>query len=114
MASIERTAYPRLNKWMSDEELRVRYELSNAERRFVSINVNGDRQRLTPAALRRDRLYQALQVRFGRILEESLPSPRLRLGRIGRLLQESEHSADGSAVLPSGKERKREETNDDD
>jgi TnpA family transposase len=51
MASIERTAYPRFGKRMSAEELRARYELSDAEHDFVSATANGGRQRLTLAAL---------------------------------------------------------------
>jgi hypothetical protein len=51
MASIERTAYPRFGKRMSAEELRDRYELSDAEHDFVSATANGGRQRLTLAAL---------------------------------------------------------------
>ena len=31
MASIERTAYPRLNQRLSDEELRTHYELTDGE-----------------------------------------------------------------------------------
>jgi len=50
MASIERTAYPRFPKRMSDEELCACYELSAVERHFVSMNASGDRQRLTLAA----------------------------------------------------------------
>jgi hypothetical protein len=55
MASIERTAYPRLGKRMSNEELRARYELTEQERRFVGRNANGDRQRLTLAILLKTR-----------------------------------------------------------
>lgn len=50
MASIERTAYPRFGKRMSAEELRDRYELSDAEHDFVSATANGGRQRLTLAS----------------------------------------------------------------
>ena len=55
MASIERTAYPRLGKRMSNEELRARYELTEQERRFVDTNANGGRQRLTLAILLKTR-----------------------------------------------------------
>ncbi len=55
MASIERTAYPRLGKRMSAEELRIRYELTEQERRFVGRNASGDRQRLTLAVLLKTR-----------------------------------------------------------
>lgn len=55
MASIERTAYPRFPKRMSDEELCACYELTAAERHFVSMNASGDRQRLTLAALLKTR-----------------------------------------------------------
>lgn len=51
MASIERTAYPRLNQRLSDEELRTHYELTDGEQRFVSANAHGDRQRLTLAVM---------------------------------------------------------------
>jgi hypothetical protein len=55
MASIERTAYPRLGKRMSNEELRARYELTERERRFVGRNASGDRQRLTLSVLLKTR-----------------------------------------------------------
>ena len=47
MASIKRTAYPRLGKRLSDEELHARYELADEERQFIGVSANGDRQRLT-------------------------------------------------------------------
>lgn len=55
MASIERTAYPRLNKRMSDEELCAGYELTDRERRFIDMNANGGRQRLTLTTLLKTR-----------------------------------------------------------
>lgn len=55
MASIERTAYPRLGKRMSNEELCARYELTERERRFVGRNASGDRKRLTLAVLPKTR-----------------------------------------------------------
>ncbi len=47
MASIERTAYPRLRSRLSDDERNARYTLSGEERDFVRASARGAEQRLT-------------------------------------------------------------------
>ncbi|MCP4305568.1 MAG: DUF4158 domain-containing protein, partial [bacterium] len=51
MASIERTAYPRLRSRLSEDELNARYSLSGEERDFVRANARGTEQRLTFALM---------------------------------------------------------------
>ena len=51
MASIDRTAYPRLRNRLSDEERAERYGLSEEERDFVRTSARGDKQRLTLALM---------------------------------------------------------------
>ena len=51
MASIERTAYPRLRPLLSTEELQTFYELTEPERHFIRQSARGNRQRLTLAVL---------------------------------------------------------------
>ena len=51
MASIERTAYPRLRTRLSEDERNARYTLSVEERDFVRTNARGAKQRLTLAVL---------------------------------------------------------------
>ena len=51
MASIERTAYPRLRSRPSEDERNARYTLSVEERDFVRTNARGAKQRLTLAVM---------------------------------------------------------------
>ena len=55
MASLDRTAYPRLGKRLSDEELSACYELSEEEQDFVRRNAHKDNGRLTLAILLKTR-----------------------------------------------------------
>ena len=48
MASITRTAYPRIErKVLKDNELEERYQVSEKEREFVYQNARGERQQFT-------------------------------------------------------------------
>jgi len=51
MASIERTAYPRLRSRLSEDERNARYTLSMEERDFVRANARGAKQHLTLAVM---------------------------------------------------------------
>ena len=51
MASIERTAYPRLHRRLGDEERAARFGLSEEERDFVRTAARGNKQRLTLALM---------------------------------------------------------------
>ena len=51
MASIERTAYPRLHGRLNEEERNTRYKLSSGEQDFVRDNARGAEQRLTLALM---------------------------------------------------------------
>jgi hypothetical protein len=51
MASIERTAYPRLHSRLNEEERNTRYKLKGAEQDFVRDNARGSEQRLTLALM---------------------------------------------------------------
>lgn len=51
MASIERTAYPRLRSRLSENELQARYALTSVETDFVQDNARGAEQRLTLALM---------------------------------------------------------------
>ena len=51
MASIERTAYPRLHRRLGDEERAARFGLSEEERDFVRTSARGNKQRLTLALM---------------------------------------------------------------
>jgi hypothetical protein len=51
MASIDRTAYPRLRSRLSDDERNTRHTLSGEERGFVRANARGAEQRLTLALM---------------------------------------------------------------
>jgi TnpA family transposase len=51
MASIDRTAYPRPQSRLSDDERNARYSLSGEERDFVRANARGTEQRLTLALM---------------------------------------------------------------
>lgn len=51
MASIERTAYPRLRSRLSDDERHARFTLTGEERDFVRANARGAEQRLTLALM---------------------------------------------------------------
>ncbi len=55
MASLDRTAYPRLGKRFSDEELCACYELSGEEQDFVRRNAHKDNGRLTLAIMLKTR-----------------------------------------------------------
>jgi Domain of unknown function (DUF4158) len=55
MTAIDRTAYPRPGARLTREELKARYELSDADLAFVRANARGDAGRLlmaTPIPLR--------------------------------------------------------------
>ncbi len=47
MVSIERTAYPRFDRLLSDEELRALYQVSAKEHSFIQVSANGESSRLT-------------------------------------------------------------------
>jgi len=47
MVAIERTAYPRLKKQLSEVELRTHYHVNEQEQNLTRQNANGDSQRLT-------------------------------------------------------------------
>ena len=47
MASIERTAYPRFKQPLSEDELQIRYHVSETEHDFVQQQTSEDRHRLT-------------------------------------------------------------------
>ncbi len=51
MASIERTAYPRLHSRLNEEERNTRYKLRGGEQDFVRDNARGSEQRLTLALM---------------------------------------------------------------
>lgn len=55
MASLDRTAYPRLGKRLNEEELNVRYALSEEEQDFVQRNARNDSGRLTLAIMLKTR-----------------------------------------------------------
>ena len=55
MASIDRTAYPRLNKPLNSYELQSFYELSEDERRFINLLAKGKSQILTLSVLLKTR-----------------------------------------------------------
>lgn len=55
MASIERTAYPRFDRIMSDRELRARYEVTDDEQGFIRSMANGEASRLTLAVMLKTR-----------------------------------------------------------
>jgi TnpA family transposase len=47
MASVDRTAYPRIGKHLSASELNAQYAIDDEETRLVRVSTNGDCQRLT-------------------------------------------------------------------
>lgn len=47
MASIDRTAYPRLDKRLSTSELEERFAITAKQARLVRLSTNGDSPRLT-------------------------------------------------------------------
>ena len=47
MASIDRTAYPRLKQKLTEDELKQLYQTSDEELNFVRHYARGDRQQLT-------------------------------------------------------------------
>ena len=51
MTTIDRTAYPRLDKTLGSQELQSRYELNEEERRFINLSAKGASQTLTLAVL---------------------------------------------------------------
>lgn len=55
MASIDRTAYPRFNKRLSDKELSVCYELDENDRHFIQRNARNNRGYLVLATLLKTR-----------------------------------------------------------
>jgi TnpA family transposase len=57
MASIERTAYPRLGKQLSAAELEMHYAITDEEARLVRLATNGDSPRLTFLALLKTRQH---------------------------------------------------------
>ncbi len=57
MASIDRTAYPRLNKRLSAAELETRYALTDDDERLVRLATNGDSPRLTFLAMLKTRQH---------------------------------------------------------
>lgn len=59
MASIDRTAYPRLSKRFTDQELTNQYRLSERELAFVRRSARGERGRLSLAILLKTRQHLA-------------------------------------------------------
>ena len=57
MASIDRTAYPRLSKRLSERELATHYRLSGQELNFIRSSARGITGRLSLAALLKTRQY---------------------------------------------------------
>ena len=57
MASIERTAYPRLGKRLSTSELEAQYAITDEEARLVRRATNGDSPRLTFVTLLKTRQH---------------------------------------------------------
>ena len=55
MASVDRTAYPRLNKKLSDKELSACYELDEKDWRFIRQNARNDRGYLVLATMLKTR-----------------------------------------------------------
>ena len=55
MTSLDRTAYPRLDKRLSDEELYARYELNAEDQDLVRRNARSDSGRLTLAIMLKTR-----------------------------------------------------------
>ncbi|MGF1615477.1 MAG: DUF4158 domain-containing protein [Gammaproteobacteria bacterium] len=57
MASIDRTAYPRLGKRLSASELEAQYAITDEESRLVRLMTNGDSPRLTCLTLLKTRQH---------------------------------------------------------
>ena len=57
MASIDRTAYPRLGKRLSTSELEEQYAITDKEARLVRLSTNGDSPRLTFLVLLKTRQH---------------------------------------------------------